>query len=233
MCYRECLILSTFPSRGSLAALLLALLLVPNARAEFMPPQAWLTQGLQVPLAQDWSFSLSSEERLSPRDALLRKLEVQAEVEWSPSRRWDFSAGAELDRGWSRQGDLVNRHEAIGAATFHLYPGGEDAWRLSSRQRLQLGDDEEDGFFVQARHRLRLEWRGWEKSVRVRPYLATEWFYNFDPGAVEENRTALGCLIRATEDWDVDVFLLFRSVWQENADDAFTPVLGITTTWMF
>lgn len=205
-------------------------LLVPGfLRAEEGPAQVWWIEEVSQRLDYALEISVEAEQRLQTEGPLLERYEITPLLTWEYSPRYDFGIGMEQSGTWNADDSLSEGYEGIFFATIKV-PFKD--YLLTSRQRVQVGVDEEEGNGV-FRQQIRFSYEGEQLPLRLKPYISEEWFVNFDEGYFSENLFQLGISYEVNEHTEASLFAMMFSQWTEEGDYTVMPVIGLKLSFGF
>lgn len=172
-------------------------------RAEDDGLQVWTMESVSQRLDYGLEAILEAEQRYATEHAQsFSRNEITPQLVWHYSPRYDFGVGYERMDEWDMDGVHTSADEGLifGTVLWSLKD-----WKLSSRQRFQLGVEEGEttGVF---RHRLQVVYEGERLPFRVMPFLANEWYYDLMDGTFTENRLWGGLRYRINRATEVEVF---------------------------
>ena len=191
--------------------------------------QSW--QQLEISQRLDYSLTalLELEDRLALQSPAWRHTEIDPQLTWRYSPRYDFGAGLE----WSAS-RVPGMPQSIGYQPFleTRIKWQHGRWDVSSRQRFQTGTDA--GSFVSIFRQLsRAQYRLQGFDDRLSLYVADEWFLNLLMGQIQENRAELGTSYAVNANFNLEIYGMLQNLWNENGLSGTIPVLGCKAVFAF
>lgn len=187
----------------------------------------------QLSLSQNLDYNLTAVVETENRQAFQSPSWIHTEIDpqlmWRYSPRYDFTAGLE----WSST-QYPEMSRSIGYQPFleTRIKAHSGRWDLSSRQRFQTGTD--TGTYVAMFRQLtRLQYRLPGYSDRVSLYLDDEWFLNLLAGQINENRVSLGTSFTLNKAVNLELFGMLQTLSNAGGVSGNIPVLGIKAIFAF
>jgi hypothetical protein len=194
-------------------------------------PQVWLMQRVSQRLDYGLEAVVEAEQRLSPgAERVWQRLELDPQVVWHYSPRYDFGTGYENSQSWHEDGTSDEGHEAFVFTTLK-WEGGD--WRVSSRLRFQSGFSEDEDWFGVLRHRLAVEYMGARLPLHIRPFLDDEWFFDLVERGVTENRLRGGLMYQVNKVLRIELFGMRQDEWMHGDVHHVTPIGGMAVNLGF
>jgi hypothetical protein len=187
----------------------------------------------QLSVSQNLGYNLTASVEVENRQAFQSPSWVHTEIDpqlnWRYSPRYDFGAGLE----WSAT-QYPGMSEITGYQPFLetriKWRGGR--WDVSSRQRFQTGGDSE-GFVAMFRQLTRAQYRLQGFGDRLSLYAADEWFLNLLQGQIQENRAELGTSYALNTHMNLEVYGMLQNLWNVNGLSGTIPVIGFKAILAF
>ncbi|MEM9399051.1 MAG: DUF2490 domain-containing protein [Verrucomicrobiota bacterium] len=198
-------------------------------KAESGSAQFWLVNSVSQKLDYSLLLSLETENRFYAEGSFHRRYELRPLITWQYSPRYDFTIGYQNSATDSNQADLEMGHQCILANTIKWDFAD---YRLTSRQQLQLGEESADTVLL-SRHRLLLSWMNDHLPLRLKPFIANEWFFDLENGDLRENRFWGGVRYKINNSLDIALFGMRRDQWNRLDQHTTSPVTGLTLNIKF
>ena len=187
----------------------------------------------QFSVSQNLDYNLTAiiegENRLALRPQAWVHTEIDPQLTWRYSPRYDFTAGIECSAT-----KVLGVPQSIGYQPFletriKAHSGRRD---FQSRQRFQMGTD--DGAYVAMFRQLtRLQYRLQGFNDRLSLYIADEWFINLLSGQINENRAFIGTSYALNKAVNLELFGLFQSLSNLGGVSGNIPAIGCKVLFTF
>lgn len=186
----------------------------------------------------DWEYWSQFEAKIELKNDL--SLLVKPELRFSDDMSDHYYTHLEIGLDWK-----VNSWLAISPCYRHVEQKKNDNWSTEKRPHLNATIKWKMSEKIKMSNRFRLEYRIMESNeafrytnkttlflpsvteLKIEPYLADEFFYDFDEGFLNKNRIFAGAEVKITENWKAGIAYILES--RKKGDD-WTDVNVLVTT---
>jgi hypothetical protein len=191
------------------------------------PMQSWLTINLGQRLDYGLEAKVEVMNRLENRASPWLAVEVDPELVWHYSPRYDFSLGYEHTE--MNTSPYITSDTAFFTGTIKV---PVQRWIFTSRQRVELGVQNSESAEV-FRQENKLMYRTPWFSEKLGVFVMDEWFFDFEQNQISQNRAAIGISYEINKAWAVEAYAMRLDEWDMVGRNSNNPVLGISTNLNF
>jgi hypothetical protein len=209
--------------------LLASFVLITKAKATSVSGfEAWQQAEISQRLEYNLSAMIEAENRILSSSPYWVYNEVDPQILWRYSPRYDFTGGMEFS-SWRYPGSQMMGYQPF-VDTRIKWNGGR--WSFSSRQRFQTGS-EGRVYVAMFRQLSRLQYQLSGFSNRLSLYAADEWFLDLVTGQLPENRAFFGSSYALNAAVNLEFYGVLQTFANYNGLSGNLPGIGIKAVCAF
>lgn len=169
--------------------------------------QFWHSYSLKAKLAEDFSFKVTGEQRITDDFSKSTVANVSPGFLWHPSEHFEIGPFFKYERSKAGNGDHVNERRWLLEGTLK---GSLGPLKISDRNRIAYRDRSSTDEW-RYRNRIKLAYPIPVKSITLSPFVSEEIFWQWNEGSFNQNRVQLGVAAKLNKHVSFSLYYMIKS----------------------